>query len=253
VSAPELERAIEQTLSQREYTWRMPRQAAAESEQGWFGQMMGAFLKALRQWFQDVLSAVRSAVLAVIDWCGRMMEKLFRRSVSGAPGSEVSGTHVGLQLLVYLLLAAALSAVVILISRYLQQRRQRSRLVTSLPVAAVPDLRDDNVMANQMPEEGWLELARALMAEGDLRLALRAFYLAGLAHLASREVIQIARFKTNRDYEQEVCRRARAQPELQAAFAANVSQFDRAWYGLHEVSQELLQAFQANLERIRAC
>jgi hypothetical protein len=92
-----------------------------------------------------------------------------------------------------------------------------------------------------------------MLERGELRLALRAFYFATLAHLAAREMVTIARFKSNRDYETEVNRRARGLPELRAAFAANVSAFDRAWYGLYEVSSEGLAQFRSNLQRIRSC
>ena len=119
-------------------------------------------------------------------------------------------------------------------------------------MASVPDIADENVIASQLPEDDWLRLARELMGRGELRLALRALYLAGLAHLAQREMIRVAKFKSNRDYEQELRRRARALPELQAAFAENVGIFDRVWYGLHEVTQEALQRFQINLEKIKA-
>ncbi len=107
--------------------------------------------------------------------------------------------------------------------------------------------------ANQLPEDGWLKLAAELLHKGDLRLALRAYYLASLAHLAAREMIAVAIFKSNRDYEMELRWRNRALTDLHAAFAENGMIFDRVWYGLHEVSTEALGQFQSNLERIRAC
>ena len=76
---------------------------------------------------------------------------------------------------------------------------------------AVPDLNEESVTADQLPEDGWLQLARELMERGELRLALRASYLAGLAHLGHRELIHLARHKSNRDYDRELHRRARAQ------------------------------------------
>jgi len=109
------------------------------------------------------------------------------------------------------------------------------------------------VTAAQLPEDEWLRLAGELLNQGDLRLALRAFYLATLAHLAAREIVSIARFKSNHDYEIEVNRRARGLPELRAAFTANVSSFDRAWYGLYEVTAEAMAQFKSNFERIRSC
>ena len=120
-------------------------------------------------------------------------------------------------------------------------------------MVAVPDLADENVTASQLPEDDWLRLARELLSKGELRFALRALYLASLAHLAQRDMISLAKFKSNRDYEQELRRRARALPDLQDAFAENVGIFDRVWYGLHDVTREALQRFQINLEKIQAC
>ena len=104
-----------------------------------------------------------------------------------------------------------------------------------------------------MPEDEWLKLANEMLAKGDLRLALRAFYLATLAHLAAREIVSIARFKSNRDYQAEVNRRARGAAELRTAFTENVGAFDRAWYGLYEVTAEGVAEFRSNFERIRSC
>jgi hypothetical protein len=132
------------------------------------------------------------------------------------------------------------------------KRRRKKEIVVAEAVQPAPDLNDENLSANQLPEDGWLKLARELMDRGELRLALRALYLAGLAHLAQREFVSIAKFKSNREYEHELRRRARALPDLQNAFGENVTTFDRIWYGMHEVTQESLQLFQTNLERIRA-
>ena len=95
-------------------------------------------------------------------------------------------------------------------------------------------------------------MGRQLLAQGDLRPALRAFYLASLSHLASRGFITIARFKSNRDYQIELQRRGRGQPELSVLFRENVGTFERIWYGLHEVNAELVHQFVANTEKMRS-
>jgi hypothetical protein len=151
------------------------------------------------------------------------------------------------------LLTLAGAALVMLGVRLWRQGGKRRELVVAEVVSARPDLNDENVTAAQLPEDEWLKLARELLDQGDLRLALRALYLATLAHLASREIVSIARFKSNHDYENEVNRRARGLPELREAFAANVHSFDRTWYGLYEVTSDALAQFQSNFERIRAC
>ena len=80
---------------------------------------------------------------------------------------------------------------------------------------------------------------------------MRAFYLASLAHLAERNLISIARFKSNHDYERELRRRAHSFPDLLATFGDNLTLFERIWYGLHDVNGETVNHFAANVERIK--
>ena len=94
-------------------------------------------------------------------------------------------------------------------------------------------------------------MARDFLARGELRLALRAFYLASLAHLAQRNLVTIARYKSNHDYERELSRRAHALPEVMSTFTENVSIFDRIWYGMHEVNGAMIDHFQRNVEKIK--
>jgi len=132
--------------------------------------------------------------------------------------------------------------------------RKSSRGPASLvseAIPAPPDLSDENVGAEQLPEDGWVQLGRELLERGDFRLALRAFYFASLAHLAARGLITVAKFKSNRDYERELRRRGHSLPDVLSSFGQNVVVFDRSWYGLHEVNRELLNEFVANLERIK--
>jgi hypothetical protein len=117
--------------------------------------------------------------------------------------------------------------------------------------ALVPDVADETVAADQLAADQWRRLAQDLPGRGDLRLALRAFYLGRLADLAQRHLIALARHKSNRDYERELDRRARPWPELRQAFAEDVAAFDRIWYGRHGVTSDLLARFQTNLERLK--
>ena len=81
---------------------------------------------------------------------------------------------------------------------------------------------------------------------------MRGLYLACLSELAQRDLLTLARFKSNRDYEKELRRRGRARPELPPLFAESVTQFERVWYGRHEATEELFRAFVTNFERMRA-
>jgi hypothetical protein len=51
--------------------------------------------------------------------------------------------------------------------------------------------------------------------------------------------------KTNREYEVELHRKARAYPAVREPFAANILAFERAWYGQHAVSADDVAQFRA--------
>jgi hypothetical protein len=239
----ELDRAIDEVIQQRKYTWRMPREKAAESSQNEPG--------VITKFFQRMGEMIRDAARATVEWIERVLRKLFG-SPRATPGSAGDGWIMTKQMLLYGLLAVVISAIALLLLRFWKKRRDKTNIITTEAVQPVPDLTDENVAADQLPEDGWTTLARELLGRGELRLALRAFYLASLAHLAERNLVSLARFKSNRDYERELQRRAHAFPALQTLFGENVSCFDRVWYGRHEATGEVVTQFAANVERIKA-
>ena len=85
------------------------------------------------------------------------------------------------------------------------------------------------------------------------RMALRAVYLASLAYLGAQDLIRIHRGKSNWDYKKELDRRAQARPELAAVFSRNLAVFESSWYGRTEVGLDAIDAFAANLDRIKSC
>jgi hypothetical protein len=119
--------------------------------------------------------------------------------------------------------------------------------------AALPAIRLDaeDLTADRLPEDGWLELAARSIEEGNFRFALRAYYLANLAWLGRQEFLTIHPGKTNREYELELRRRARAFVDARQQFAANIAAFERAWYGQHAVSAEDAAEFRGRIESIK--
>ena len=109
---------------------------------------------------------------------------------------------------------------------------------------------DENVAADDLPLDGWLAMARDLMAQQDFQRALRALYLSVLAQLAERGRVVIARYKSNQDYFSELARRAHAEPELLRAFDWCRQVFERVWYGMHPVAREQVEQFLAYQQRI---
>lgn len=236
VDSTKLSESIEDVLNRREYTWRLPRENEAETEKGF-----------LARFIEESFDSMSKTFKKVKNWWKKMFA---RKAVSEGEIGEggFSWTSRGM-------LYVAIAASIALIAFYLwkQRRNLGVKMVAAQPMAAVPDLRAEDVFADQLPEDGWMKLARELMEQGEFRLALRASYLAGLAHLGQRQFITIARHKSNHDYESELRRRARSREELLSAFDANLDAFERAWYGLHEVTRDTLGSFNANLDRIRSC
>jgi len=241
VSAVDLDRAISDVIQERKYTWRMPpTKQVAEGGPG-----------VIARFFNRMGEMIRDGIRAVLQWINDFLRKLFYRKSTPGGGGSGSGWMVTQQILLFVLVAAVATALVLFLMRHLKRRKNAPGPIAADAVPTVPDLSDENVGADQMPEDGWTRLGRELFERGEYRLALRAFYLASLAHLAARNLIRIARHKSNRDYAIELQRRAHALPELLPLFGENLSVFERIWYGMHEVNPQLVTEFANRVERIR--
>jgi hypothetical protein len=231
-----LDQKIDTVIHQSRYTWRMPRTARPEAENG----ILMRFLMATFRFF-------RNTIRTVADWIDRLLDWIFG-------GSDQSGKLSAFdrlsQALPYMLVLLAAGVLIAIGFRVWRLKRAPAPVVAAV-VSAAPDIADENVAADQLPEDGWSALGRDLLERGEYRLAIRAFYLATLAHLAQRNLIGIARFKSNREYEIELRRRAHAIPGMLALFGENLFIFERIWYGLHDVNRELVQQFAATVDRIR--
>ena len=239
--AAELNRRIDQILERREYTWRTPREKVAH-EKGWLDEWLHKAGDMIRGWFKSVAAKVER----FFRWIG---EKWFRDPPSLDGTSRPWGT--GARLALWSTLALSLAIIVWALVRAL--REKRAPVIPAEALSAIPDLTREDLTADELPEDGWLQLARDHAARGDFALALRAMWLACLAHLGHRELLRIARHKSNRDYDLELRRRAKTRAELLAAYHENLNAFESSWYGRHEVSAETFTRFTGNLERIRAC
>ena len=241
----ELDRSIDDVIQKREYSWRLPRESAAAKDPG---QSQGAVAKFIKSFFKSLeggVKAIGRTIKDFIDWMSKQKPK--------TKGPNLGGFDLAAAVmpLLYLLIAALVGALAWLLVRAWQRRGPREVIVAEA-ITPMPDVADENVGADQLPEDGWVRLAHDLLARGELRLALRAFYLASLAALAERSLITLAKFKSNRDYERELLRRGHALAEVPQVFTENVSVFERVWYGLHEVTPELLEDFSRKVERIKA-
>jgi hypothetical protein len=242
VSAAELDRSINTIVQQEKYKWRNPPEKKVEEKKP---GLFAGFLKSIFQMLSDVMDAIGAFL-----W--KILKAIFHRNrqPAASPGLDI-GWLTAQNVLLFALLALAAGGLAVTTMRIIRRRSSRVSSATSI-VASAPDLEDENTSAADLPEGDWTRMGRELMENGELRPALRAFYLASLSLLASRELLTIARFKSNRDYVRELDRRGRALPELPGLFRENVGTFERSWYGLHQVNTDVLHHFIANLEKMRA-
>jgi len=238
--APErLRQSIEQAVQSHEYDWRFP-PAEQVSQPSW----LTTATEAAFRWLSAAIKWVGHAIGKLIEWIFDRLRGLMP-TPTGAAAPETA-LHWSL----YLLLGVILALVVFLAWRLHKTRRAKSKAAPE--GVSIVRLEDESLTPDRLAEEQWLEMAETCLSAGDFRLALRAFYLANLAWLGRNEWIAIHPGKTNREYARELSRRARGASEAQDLFARNLSAFERAWYGLHEVNAEEAADFRKRNQRMKA-
>lgn len=242
--------SIKEVMDGVEYTWRGPRELSPEEPE--------------RPGESRILRWIRKQLRSIGEFTSRNLESFFRslgrliqRVLSGfnPPAMPTGNSQVdwatGLQFVLYALLAAGIGGVGWLLFKLWRGRRPDPAPAVAVPLAGTPDLRAETVSADQLPEDGWLSLAAEMAAKAEWRLALRAVYLASLAHLAQRELVRLAPSKSNYEYQMELRRRARALPAIQSAFSETVNDFDRVWYGSHAATPTHFDQVRSRLETMR--
>jgi hypothetical protein len=244
-TSPEaLDRSIDEVLGQREFSWRMPRIVTAADEKGAKGplaSLLGWIIDKLKKGFNAALSWVDK----LIDWLINLLPKGDRR-----PAASDENWISSVRVAVIVLLGGLLGALVFILWRS-WVRRQAARIETIVDaVESTPDLEAEDALADDLPSSRWLDFAHELTEKRSLRLALRAFYLAILAGLAEHELITIEKFKSNREYEMELRRRAHQKKALLTDFSKSKEIFECVWYGMHKIQQAELESYAAIQKRM---
>ncbi|HSJ04484.1 MAG TPA: DUF4129 domain-containing protein [Verrucomicrobium sp.] len=240
----QLAQNITEVLQGTEYQWRMPRDgenAAAKDESSW----LTAGIKDIGAMVSKLMDQIGNTIGDLIDWIFGRRGDPSQISLK-SPGSAWMAMMPKFVMVLVVLLVVGVAWLL-----YRNWRESRtSKVAEALDVPPEINLESEHVVASQLPENEWLRLAREKMDAGELRLALRALFLATLAHLGEKHILMISRTKSNGDYVREIARRARGHEGLHASFVQQVRTFDRVWYGWHEVSPDLMNHFQQEHERI---
>tara|TARA_R110002096_G_scaffold131258_3_gene280984 strand:+ start:7605 stop:9344 length:1740 start_codon:yes stop_codon:yes gene_type:complete len=236
---------LSETMEQKKYQWQLSRrnsELGESSDDSWLSKRM-----------REIADSTRETMKSIGDWIKVMMDRMEsgNRSPGGSSNSSwdvlkglSSSFSVGLIVLVSALIGWL---------AWVAYRRYKGRPsevdAGEVRVEAI-DLRREDIVATQLPEGEWMQLAREQLSNGDRRLAVRALFLATLANLGERGVLRIARSKSNRDYRGELELRVRKHVQLREAFDRNTILFEEAWYGWHPVDVEMVDRFLKNHEMI---
>jgi len=237
-----IERSLRDVITKHEFTWRMPRDTIAkEEERG----VITAFIRAITDTLQSWLKPVKEWIKKALEW---IVDTLTpgNRNYDPIDSSLMNPARV----LLYSLIAIVSCLLIVQLWKIWKRRKQLIPDRIGEAVPQKPDIEDEEISADDLPAESWLDLARDLIAQDNLRLALRALYLASLSHLAGLHMITISKSKSNLDYRRELFRNAHAMPELLSSFSHNIKLFDQSWYGMYEVTGDVLSVFQKNQEQI---
>jgi hypothetical protein len=240
VSRAELEIAVQQSMQAHEYDWRLPPEGAASGGKSWLVALTDRMIASSRAFFHSL----GKALARFLQWLAEKLRGVVPDVQGGA--SPAAGLHWS----IYVLTAIVVLGLAGLIWRYRRLRRVKAKPAADSLTPIRLDAED--LSPDRLPEENWLTLADQCLREGNLRLALRALYLANLAWLGRREIIAIHAGKTNREYEIDLRRRTRAFPEVRTLFAVNIAIFERTWYGMHEVTPAGISDFRERVGRMKA-
>lgn len=235
------EREIAETLEQKKYQWQLSRRALEREESGtesWLGQRLNEIAASVKRFFKEVQ-----------DWIEEALKELLERD--GGASSREGGNakqFQGLSSTVSLVLVGVILGLLVwlAIAVYLRYRGQDKEVIDEVERSTAIDLTSEDIVATQLHEEEWLRLAREQIERGEERLAVRALFLATLAHLGEKGLLKIARFKSNRDYHGELALRARNLGDLRRAFDENTALFERSWYGMHRLAEGSLDFYLKN-------
>jgi hypothetical protein len=238
-----LDRQIEGVLQNPEFSWREKADPNTASPAGKRESLL-----------DRLIASVRPVLVSVGSWLSRMLQSLLTpfdfKSPVAQPARPEAALSSGLfNALGYLLWAAFAGTLILFVIRILNIRAKP--LPLSGDLSPKPNLAEEEIEANQLPDNEWYALACKKLAAGEFRQAQRALFLAILSCLASRRLITVQRWKSNTDYEMELVRKANHLSELPRLFAQSRLAFERCWYGASTVTPEDFADYQTIYERIK--
>lgn len=201
-------------------------------------------------WLDKLLGKIGHSFQRAWEAFSSFLRKLWPRALTLSPEKEEGGGWRLKDIRLWLALVLVLTLGVAASLLWLRRQREAAQLSVPVAITPLPDL-SNAAVASERSEDEWFALAERLEGKGELRLALRAAYLALLAGLSQREWLTIRRDRTNREYLDEFTRRWRRRPqaaievrlEIPEKLRISLRLFDRVWYGSHGLTPAAVVAY----------
>ncbi len=239
------EESLRHEMSDPEYLWKLDREYAFVPDNvrdlNAVTRFLGRITDALSKWFDKIRDVIRK----LRDWWHDLI-------TPDMPDASATTSERGLSQseLAAVMLAAATVLLALLLIR-IRRRMRRIDAPDSGDIHTPDEPESDAERAAALPESDWIEAAERLLCEGDRRGALRAFYYAVLACLATMNLLVLARHKADREYLAELRRRAGHKPGLDGEFREIVHTFQTFRYGDRDVTEEGVDRFRRLQETVR--
>lgn len=239
LSAEDFNAAADHVLARPEFAWRLPKDARPEAHEPaslfelalrWTGRQFAMIGRGIRRIFHQIEEWLRRREAPSGDWLDHGSDTDWVRPTAWA----------------VLIVTATL-----LMSGLIRGARRRFPTITSSRTSAAASMDVETILATCRPYDEWSELARQLAAVGDHRRALRAAFLATLSRLSALGWIDVRPARTNRDYRIELERRALVPELVRRQFMQWTTEFERCWYGAHDIDPRTVHNMLAGLETWR--
>jgi hypothetical protein len=245
ISPTQMTAAIESVFHDPGLSWDLP-----------VARKKAAPKNAIYSFFESSYDNVAAAWQGLAKWMAANGERL-RRWLAGASGDQSGKSKLpeprGVALTVEGLAVLIGFAMIVMLWRSRSKRAAETEVLTGAPIGAAID-EETELDASARPQHEWQSIAEDYATDGNLRMALRSWYLAGLAALSQAGLISVGKGKSNLDYLAEIQRRNKRGPaEVLILMRTNVRTFERVWYGEHEVNREIYIDFTQNVLEMRKC
>ncbi|HEX5706814.1 MAG TPA: DUF4129 domain-containing protein [Pyrinomonadaceae bacterium] len=183
-------------------------------------------------------AAKGGAITDLLERIQKWLESLFERS--GPRRGPGTGVATAAQLIIF---GLAFGVFAFVLWRFWRTRRGSLSRVTLRREPRV--ILGETIAPDERPSD-LLSDAERLARAGDLRGAIRKAYVALLLELGDRNVLRLARHKTNREYLYAVRQHA---PPLYPFMRPLTLSFERYWYGYERATEDDWRDFLTNCRR----